>query len=167
MWTESIQHAIAAGDANRALDWMQNCTTRLVMVTSLLMSSRIDVSTSLKDSSTTVRYSRRCVIRVGRCSPVLTDFCCMTPSHGGRRARQFCGKGFYPNQTVSDARIMLMSDSPKYRSTAMASFVRNISIKAWRALAPKCQRPSRFGSAIEPALRMIRLRCRSRHQPTT
>jgi LuxR family transcriptional regulator, maltose regulon positive regulatory protein len=30
MWTEAVQHAIAAGDTNQALNWIQNCAMRLV-----------------------------------------------------------------------------------------------------------------------------------------
>ena len=30
LWTEAVQHAIAAGDAVRALDWIKNCAMPLV-----------------------------------------------------------------------------------------------------------------------------------------
>ena len=68
-WTESVQRAIAAGDANQALDWMQNCATRLVMVMCLLMSSRIDVF-NIVEGFEYSQVSPRSVIRVDRCSPV-------------------------------------------------------------------------------------------------
>src|SRR5882672_12119301 len=57
-------------------------------------------------------------------------------------------KDFIPARPSARFGSCCMNDWAKYRSTAVASFLRKISIRAWRAWHLKCRRSSRFSPAI-------------------
>src|ERR1700730_15317409 len=56
---------------------------------------------------------------------------------GNRCARYFSGERPHSGKTVSEVRIMLYERFGKVSRTAVGSFLRKMSIMAWRAVAPK------------------------------
>src|ERR1700722_4851384 len=61
-------------------------------------------------------------------------------------------KDFIPARPSARFGSCCMKGSPKFRSTAVTSFFRKISIIAWRALAPRASEVVMFGASVEPTL---------------